>query len=51
MHTLTGILFDCKEAEVGVLVCGPKGLRHEVAEICASGLAKNLHFESISFNW
>lgn len=48
---LKRILFDCKEAEVGVLVCGPKGLRHEVAEICASGLAKNLHFESISFNW
>ncbi|KAK6155666.1 hypothetical protein DH2020_009914 [Rehmannia glutinosa] len=48
---LRRILFDCKESDVGVLVCGPKSLRHEVAKICASGLAKNLHFESISFNW
>ncbi|KAL8544070.1 hypothetical protein ACS0TY_004564 [Phlomoides rotata] len=48
---LKRILFDCKESEVGVLVCGPKSMRHEVAKICASGLAKNLHFESISFNW
>ncbi|KAH6760583.1 ferric reduction oxidase 4 [Perilla frutescens var. frutescens] len=48
---LRSILFDCKEADVGVLVCGPKGLRHEVAKICASGSAENLHFESISFNW
>ncbi|KAG8381271.1 hypothetical protein BUALT_Bualt06G0105200 [Buddleja alternifolia] len=48
---LKKILFDCKESDVGVLVCGPKSMRHEVAKICASGLAKNLHFESISFNW
>ncbi|KAK6135251.1 hypothetical protein DH2020_031023 [Rehmannia glutinosa] len=48
---LRRILFDCKESDVGVLVCGPKSLRHEVAKICSSGLAKNLHFESISFNW
>jgi len=26
-------------------------MRHEVARICASGLADNLHFESISFTW
>ncbi|CAL5209476.1 unnamed protein product [Lathyrus oleraceus] len=41
--------FECKD--VGVMVCGPRKLRHEVAKICASGLADNLHFESISFNW
>ncbi|KAL5069826.1 hypothetical protein RYX36_020713 [Vicia faba] len=41
--------FECKD--VGVMVCGPKKLRHEVAKICASGLADNLDFESISFNW
>ncbi|KAK6135254.1 hypothetical protein DH2020_030997 [Rehmannia glutinosa] len=48
---LRRILFDCKESDVGVLVCGPKSMRHEVAKICSSGLAKNLYFESISFNW
>lgn len=46
-----GILFDCKGSDVGVFVCGPQKMRHEVAKICASGLADNLHFESISFNW
>ncbi|CAA2991222.1 ferric reduction oxidase 4-like, partial [Olea europaea subsp. europaea] len=45
------ILFDCKESDVGVLVCGPKSLHHEVAKICASAWAENLHFESISFSW
>ncbi|KAK4363040.1 hypothetical protein RND71_018281 [Anisodus tanguticus] len=48
---LKRILFDCKAADVGVVVCGPKSMRHEVAKICASGLAQNLHFESISFDW
>lgn len=48
---LKRLLFDCKGSDVGVLVSGPKSMRHEVAKICASGLAKNLHFESISFNW
>ncbi|XP_027771058.1 ferric reduction oxidase 5-like isoform X2 [Solanum pennellii] len=48
---LKRILFGCKESDVGVVVCGPKSMRHEVANICASGLAQNLHFESISFNW
>ncbi|KAG5617109.1 hypothetical protein H5410_016933 [Solanum commersonii] len=48
---LKRILFDVKASDVGVVVCGPKSMRHEVAKICASGLAKNLHFESISFNW
>ncbi|CAA0830678.1 Ferric reduction oxidase 2 [Striga hermonthica] len=45
------ILFERKESSVGVLVCGPRSLRHEVAKICSSGLAANLHFESISFSW
>ncbi|PSS04373.1 Ferric reduction oxidase [Actinidia chinensis var. chinensis] len=48
---LKRILFECKEPSVGVLVCGPKKMRHEVAAICSSGLAQNLHFESISFSW
>ncbi|XP_034711486.1 ferric reduction oxidase 4-like [Vitis riparia] len=48
---LKKILFDCKGSDVGVLVCGPRKMRHEVARICSSGLADNLHFESISFNW
>ncbi|KAJ8529470.1 hypothetical protein K7X08_036305 [Anisodus acutangulus] len=48
---LKRVLFDCKASDVGVVVCGPKSMRQEVAKICASGLAQNLHFESISFNW
>lgn len=48
---LKRILFECKGSSVGVLVCGPRKMRHEAAKICYSGLAKNLHFESISFNW
>ncbi|KAI9159825.1 hypothetical protein LWI28_002286 [Acer negundo] len=48
---LKKILFDIKGSDVGVLVCGPRNMRHEVAKICSSGLADNLHFESISFNW
>ncbi|KAK7245412.1 hypothetical protein RIF29_40257 [Crotalaria pallida] len=45
------IMFDIKGEDVGVLVSGPRNLRHEVARICASGLAENLHFEFISFSW
>lgn len=45
------ILFDVKATDAGVLVCGPRKMRHEVAKICSSGLADNLHFESISFSW
>lgn len=45
------ILMDCKETDVGVLVCGPREMRHDVARFCSSGQAKNLHFEAISFNW
>nr|DAD47266.1 TPA_asm: hypothetical protein HUJ06_017203 [Nelumbo nucifera] len=48
---LKKILFECKESSVGVLVCGPKKMRHEVAKICSSGLVDNLHFEAISFNF
>ncbi|XP_027108407.1 ferric reduction oxidase 2-like [Coffea arabica] len=48
---LKKILFERKESSVGVLVCGPKKMRHEVANICSSGLGANLHFESISFSW
>ncbi|CAN4108986.1 unnamed protein product [Withania somnifera] len=48
---LKRILFDRKESSVGVLVCGPMKMRHEVANICSSGLASNLHFVSISFSW
>ncbi|CAI9274041.1 unnamed protein product [Lactuca saligna] len=40
-----------KEADVGVLVSGPGKLRREVAKICSSKMAKNLHMESMSFNW
>ncbi|CAI0546526.1 unnamed protein product [Linum tenue] len=42
---------DLEASEVGVMACGPRSLRHEVARICSSGPAQNLHFESISFNW
>ncbi|GFP91877.1 ferric reduction oxidase 5 [Phtheirospermum japonicum] len=46
------ILFECKELDVGVLVSGPKkSMRHDVAKIYAFGEVKNLHFESIIFNW
>jgi hypothetical protein len=46
-----GLLFEVKGSSVGVLVSGPKNMRQEVAAICSSGLAENLHFESISFTW
>ncbi|KAG2279099.1 hypothetical protein Bca52824_061654 [Brassica carinata] len=48
---LKKILLDTKGSSVGVMVCGPKKMRQEVANICSSGLAENLHFESISFSW
>ncbi|CAH2069114.1 unnamed protein product [Thlaspi arvense] len=44
-------LLETKGSSVGVMVCGPKKMRQEVANICSSGLAENLHFESISFSW
>ncbi|KAL1826684.1 hypothetical protein ACET3Z_005096 [Daucus carota] len=48
---LRGILVEHEGSSVGVLVCGPKSMRHDVANICSSGSADNLHFESISFSW
>ncbi|KAA8533685.1 hypothetical protein F0562_031202 [Nyssa sinensis] len=48
---LKKILLECKGSDVGVMVCGPRKMRHEVAKICSSGLVDNLHFESISFTW
>ncbi|XP_029128343.1 ferric reduction oxidase 2 [Cajanus cajan] len=48
---LRRMLFEHRELSVGVLASGPKIMRQEVATICSSGLAENLHFESISFSW
>ncbi|MCL7050762.1 hypothetical protein MKW94_015706 [Papaver nudicaule] len=48
---LKKILFECEGSSVGVLVCGPQKMQHEVATICTAGLADNLQFESISFSW
>ncbi|CAL0315045.1 unnamed protein product [Lupinus luteus] len=48
---LRRLLFEIKGSSVKVLASGPTKMRHEVAAICSSGLAENLHFESISFSW
>ncbi|XP_058008425.1 ferric reduction oxidase 2-like [Hevea brasiliensis] len=48
---LKRILGDCKGPSVGILVSGPKKMRHEIATICSSGMADNLHFEFLSFIW
>lgn len=48
---LKKILLECKDTSVGVLVCGPTQMRHDVAKICSSGSATNLHFEATSFTW
>lgn len=45
------MLLEIEESSVGVMASGPSGMRHEVAAICAAGLAHNLHYESISFSW
>ncbi|PIA47982.1 hypothetical protein AQUCO_01400521v1 [Aquilegia coerulea] len=45
------ILSKCEGSSIGVLVCGPRKMRHDVATICSSGLVDNLHFETISFSW
>ncbi|KAJ1378649.1 Ferric reductase, NAD binding domain [Sesbania bispinosa] len=48
---LRRLLCELKGPSVGVLVSGPKKMRQEVAAICSSDLAENLHFESFSFSW
>ncbi|KAJ3680297.1 hypothetical protein LUZ60_016575 [Juncus effusus] len=48
---LKKILLEIDGENVGVMASGPSGMRHEVAKISSSGLADNLHYESISFNW
>ncbi|KAK1326398.1 Ferric reduction oxidase 5 [Acorus calamus] len=48
---LRKMLLEMKEESIGVMVSGPEKMRHEVAAICSSGLANNLHYESISFSW
>ncbi|KAJ6368025.1 hypothetical protein OIU78_000574 [Salix suchowensis] len=47
---LEKILSERKEEKVGVYASGPRVMRQEVAAICSSFSADNLHFESISFN-
>ncbi|XP_010462520.2 PREDICTED: probable ferric reduction oxidase 1 [Camelina sativa] len=47
---LNKLLVGLKGSSVGVLVCGPKKMRQEVAKICSLGSAENLQFESISFS-
>ncbi|KAM7476447.1 hypothetical protein LguiB_023690 [Lonicera macranthoides] len=48
---LKRIISECRGSSIGVLVCGPQEMRHDVAHICSSGVTENLHFESISFSW
>ncbi|XP_059457009.1 ferric reduction oxidase 2-like [Corylus avellana] len=45
------LLAECKGSSIKVVASGPKSLRQEVATICSSGSADNVHFESISFSW
>ncbi|RDY08386.1 Ferric reduction oxidase 2, partial [Mucuna pruriens] len=47
---LRKLLFELKGSRVGVFVSGPKKMTQEVAAICSSDLAENLHFESFSFS-
>ncbi|KAL8171154.1 hypothetical protein V2J09_022958 [Rumex salicifolius] len=49
---LNKLLLECKGNDVGVMVSGPREMRHEVARICSSGKdVKHLHFEALSFQW
>ncbi|XP_022140908.1 ferric reduction oxidase 4-like isoform X2 [Momordica charantia] len=48
---LKKILLECKGSDTGVLVSGPTGMRHDVANICSSTYADNLNFHSMSFIW
>lgn len=45
------MLLGVHDENVGVMASGPSGMLEEVATICSSGLASNLHFQSISFTW
>ncbi|RDY12944.1 Ferric reduction oxidase 2, partial [Mucuna pruriens] len=49
-HSLAEILSGCDGSSIGVLVSGPRKMRHEVASICSSCSTDDLHFESISFS-
>ncbi|KAM3684835.1 hypothetical protein ACB094_11G074200 [Castanea mollissima] len=48
---LRRMLLEYNGSSTNVFASGPKRLRQEVATICSSGLADNLHFESVSFSW
>lgn len=48
---LKRMLLGIQGENVGVMASGPSGMLEEVATICSSGLASNLHFQSISFTW
>ncbi|KAL0884362.1 hypothetical protein Bca101_008343 [Brassica carinata] len=48
---LNKLLVGLKGSSVGVLVCGPRKMRQEVAKICSFRSPENLQFESISFSW
>ncbi|XP_047179761.1 ferric reduction oxidase 2-like [Vigna umbellata] len=48
---LRRMLMEVEGTRVGVFVSGPKKMKQEVAAICSSGLAENLHFKSYSFSW
>ncbi|CAA7393175.1 unnamed protein product [Spirodela intermedia] len=48
---LKKFLLGLEEEDVGVLASGPRGMRRDVAMICSSGHANNLHYESMSFSW
>ncbi|KAG9452683.1 hypothetical protein H6P81_005587 [Aristolochia fimbriata] len=48
---LKKMLREFEGSSTGVLVSGPREMRHEVAAICSSSTSGNLHYEAISFNW
>ncbi|XP_020574718.1 ferric reduction oxidase 2-like [Phalaenopsis equestris] len=43
--------FGENSSSIGVMASGPSSLRREVAAICSSDNAGNLHYNSISFTW
>ncbi|GMH18383.1 hypothetical protein Nepgr_020224 [Nepenthes gracilis] len=45
------ILLEHKGCDVGVIASGPREMRNEVAKVCSSHAANNLHFGCISFTW